>query len=102
MLSIRNRTVISVQSKFEVHDNLCQPEHHEDAGPLGSTEDGLVLTQQVCLVLTQRSKSFFIQKSHQHLHSVPTSIRSGMIDCVGLWLERYSNTITIRAQSFSV
>lgn len=65
-----------------------QPEQREDAVCLISTEDRMVLRQQVCLVQAWRHQSFLIQKSHQQLHAVPASKRSGVIDGIRLWLQR--------------
>lgn len=67
-----------------------QPEQLKDAVCLVSAENRLVLRQQVRLVQTWRRQSLLIQKSHQHLHSVPASERSGVIDRICLWLKRNS------------
>lgn len=88
-----------MKAQFVLYDQLCQPEQREDAGPLSSTEDRLVLRQQVCLVLTRRSQGFFIQQRQQHLNGVPTSVCSGVIHCVSLWLERNNNTSSVSALS---
>lgn len=69
---------------------MCRPEQGEDADPLGSVEDGLVLRQQLRLVATQRRRRLFVQQSRQRLHGVPTSVSRGVIDYVRLWLERSS------------
>lgn len=67
-------------NEFSYRSRCDEPEEHEDAGALGSTEDRLILRQQVCLVRTRRHQCFFVQQRHEHLHGVSTSVRSGVIN----------------------
>lgn len=73
------------------------PEQQEDACSLWPAKDRLVFTQQVRLVPTRWSESFFVQQRHQHLHRVSPSVCGGVIDRICFWLNVMNKQSSVRA-----